>query len=105
MGQGYAVIVGEAKQSRSGNALGRDCRVAPLPAMTTNPNAEPGLCRAEGSPKVAPGPGQAGHQQWRWRGAPMSDPIPAQKAPYQTTVEAGKRYFWCACGRSANQPF
>jgi len=35
----------------------------------------------------------------------MSDPIPAQKAPYQTTVEAGKRYVWCACGRSANQPF
>jgi len=20
-------------------------------------------------------------------------------------VEAGKRYMWCACGRSANQPF
>ena len=35
----------------------------------------------------------------------MSEPIPAQKAPYQTTVEAGQRYVWCACGRSANQPF
>ena len=35
----------------------------------------------------------------------MSEPIPAQKAPYQTTVEEGKRYFWCACGRSGNQPF
>ncbi len=35
----------------------------------------------------------------------MSEPIPAQKEPYGITVEAGKRYFWCACGRSASQPF
>ena len=35
----------------------------------------------------------------------MTDPIPAQKAPYQVTVEAGQKYFWCACGRSGNQPF
>jgi CDGSH-type Zn-finger protein len=34
----------------------------------------------------------------------MAEPIPAQKAPYQITVEEGKRYFWCACGRSATQP-
>ncbi len=34
----------------------------------------------------------------------MDAPIPAQKAPYEFTVEAGKRYFWCACGRSGNQP-
>lgn len=32
-------------------------------------------------------------------------PIVAQKAPYPVEVEAGKTYFWCACGRSANQPF
>jgi len=32
-------------------------------------------------------------------------PVPAQKAPYPVEVEAGKSYFWCACGRSANQPF
>jgi CDGSH iron-sulfur domain-containing protein 3 len=32
-------------------------------------------------------------------------PIIAQKAPYATEVEAGKNYFWCACGRSQNQPF
>jgi CDGSH-type Zn-finger protein len=32
-------------------------------------------------------------------------PIIAQKAPYPTEVEAGKSYFWCACGRSNNQPF
>jgi CDGSH iron-sulfur domain-containing protein 3 len=35
----------------------------------------------------------------------MDGPIPAQKAPYNFTVEQGKRYFWCACGRSGNQPF
>ncbi len=28
-----------------------------------------------------------------------------QKAPYPVEVEAGKSYFWCACGRSKNQPF
>ena len=29
----------------------------------------------------------------------------AQKAPYATAVETGKTYYWCACGRSKNQPF
>lgn len=29
----------------------------------------------------------------------------AQKAPYATEVEQGKTYYWCACGRSAKQPF
>jgi CDGSH-type Zn-finger protein len=29
----------------------------------------------------------------------------AQKGPYPVDVEAGKKYFWCACGRSSNQPF
>jgi CDGSH-type Zn-finger protein len=38
-------------------------------------------------------------------GYEMSEPIPAQKAPYGVQVEAGKDYFWCACGRSATQPF
>lgn len=32
-------------------------------------------------------------------------PIIAQKAPYPVAVEAGKSYFWCACGQSKNQPF
>lgn len=32
-------------------------------------------------------------------------PIAARRAPYKVTLEAGKRYAWCACGRSANQPF
>lgn len=35
----------------------------------------------------------------------MANPIPAQKAPYQVTVQAGRTYFWCACGRSRKQPF
>ena len=35
----------------------------------------------------------------------MADPIAAQKAPYPVDVEAGKDYYWCACGRSNNQPF
>ena len=29
----------------------------------------------------------------------------AQKAPYAVEVEAGKKYFWCACGNSKSQPF
>jgi CDGSH-type Zn-finger protein len=37
--------------------------------------------------------------------AKMSDPVIAQKSPYPVEVEAGKSYFWCACGKSANQPF
>ena len=35
----------------------------------------------------------------------MTDPIPAQKAPYQAQIEAGRKYAWCACGLSARQPF
>ncbi len=35
----------------------------------------------------------------------MTDPVPAQKAPYEVTVEAGRTYFWCACGLSKKQPF
>lgn len=34
-----------------------------------------------------------------------TDVVIAQKAPYPTEVEAGKTYYWCACGRSKNQPF
>jgi CDGSH-type Zn-finger protein len=36
---------------------------------------------------------------------PAGGPIPAQKAPYGVDVEAGKTYWWCACGRSKTQPF
>ncbi|MFO1068957.1 MAG: CDGSH iron-sulfur domain-containing protein [Geminicoccaceae bacterium] len=35
----------------------------------------------------------------------MSEPTIAQKAPYKVAVEAGKAYWWCACGKSAAQPF
>ena len=36
---------------------------------------------------------------------PDDTPHIAQKAPYPVEVEAGKSYFWCACGKSAKQPF
>ena len=35
----------------------------------------------------------------------MSDPVIPQKSPYPVQGDAGKSYFWCACGKSANQPF
>ena len=35
----------------------------------------------------------------------MAEPLIAQKAPYGVEVEAGKTYWWCACGKSARQPF
>ncbi|MBW7837832.1 MAG: CDGSH iron-sulfur domain-containing protein [Sphingomonadales bacterium] len=35
----------------------------------------------------------------------MDEPRIAQKAPYPIDVEAGKTYWWCACGLSAKQPF
>ena len=35
----------------------------------------------------------------------MSDPVIAQKTPLPVDVEEGKTYFWCACGKSAKQPF
>ncbi len=35
----------------------------------------------------------------------MSQPEIAQKSPYAVQVEAGKSYWWCACGKSKGQPF
>ena len=36
----------------------------------------------------------------------MSDqPVLAQKSPCAVEVEAGKTYWWCACGKSRAQPF
>lgn len=35
----------------------------------------------------------------------MSTPDIPQKSPYPVEVEAGRKYFWCACGKSARQPF
>ena len=34
----------------------------------------------------------------------MTDPVPAQKAPYEFQLESGKKYAWCACGSSQTQP-
>lgn len=34
-----------------------------------------------------------------------SSPNVPQKSPYAAEVEAGKQYFWCACGNSKNQPY
>jgi CDGSH-type Zn-finger protein len=36
----------------------------------------------------------------------MTDITPTipQKAPYSLEVEAGKSYWWCACGKSNKQP-
>ena len=31
--------------------------------------------------------------------------VSPQKQPYAVNVEAGKSYWWCACGRSQTQPF
>jgi CDGSH-type Zn-finger protein len=35
----------------------------------------------------------------------MADPVVAARAPVGVDLEAGKTYYWCSCGRSANQPF
>ena len=36
----------------------------------------------------------------------MSDkPVIAGREPMAVEVEEGKIYWWCTCGRSANQPF
>jgi CDGSH-type Zn-finger protein len=32
-------------------------------------------------------------------------PVVAARAPAKVTLEAGKDYWFCACGRSATQPF
>ena len=35
----------------------------------------------------------------------MSEPIRATDEPIVVDVEAGKSYYWCACGKSKTQPF
>lgn len=35
----------------------------------------------------------------------MTTPVRASDTPYPVNVEAGKDYYWCACGQSKNQPF
>ncbi len=35
----------------------------------------------------------------------MSEPVRAGNGPKKVTLEEGKTYYWCQCGRSSNQPF
>lgn len=35
----------------------------------------------------------------------MTNPVRASNTPYPVEVEAGKSYWWCACGKSKKQPF
>ena len=35
----------------------------------------------------------------------MTEPVIAQKEPCGVDVEEGNEYWWCACGKSASQPF
>ena len=35
----------------------------------------------------------------------MPKPVQASSTPFPVTVEAGKDYWWCACGKSKTQPF
>ncbi|WP_035513851.1 CDGSH iron-sulfur domain-containing protein [Pseudohaliea rubra] len=35
----------------------------------------------------------------------MADAVRAGDRPIPVELEAGRDYFWCACGRSASQPF
>ena len=35
----------------------------------------------------------------------MSQPIIAARTPISVDVDAGKTYWWCACGQSKTQPF
>lgn len=35
----------------------------------------------------------------------MQKPETPMKSPCAVDVEQGKSYWWCACGRSASQPF
>jgi CDGSH iron-sulfur domain-containing protein 3 len=34
----------------------------------------------------------------------MTEPVVAQAGPFELTVQEGRTYFWCACGRSKKQP-
>jgi CDGSH-type Zn-finger protein len=34
-----------------------------------------------------------------------TEPVVAQKGPYQVELQEGQAYFYCRCGRSQKQPF
>jgi len=35
----------------------------------------------------------------------MERAVRASDTPFATNIEAGKSYWWCACGKSKKQPF
>lgn len=35
----------------------------------------------------------------------MAEPVRASNTPFPIEVEAGRTYWWCACGQSRRQPF
>ena len=35
----------------------------------------------------------------------MDQAVRASDTPFAVEVEKGKTYYWCACGKSASQPF
>ncbi len=35
----------------------------------------------------------------------MEEPVIADNSPVKTSLEEGKEYHYCTCGRSKNQPF
>lgn len=35
----------------------------------------------------------------------MNNNMPLSNNPFKITLEAGKTYAWCTCGKSSNQPF
>ena len=35
----------------------------------------------------------------------MSNPVIANNSPVKVALEQGKKYYFCMCGRSSNQPF
>lgn len=35
----------------------------------------------------------------------MTDPVVANRAPFEVQLEEGKSYWWCRCGLSKKQPF
>lgn len=35
----------------------------------------------------------------------MTEPVIAARQPFSVEVQEGKKYFWCACGKSSKQPF
>jgi CDGSH-type Zn-finger protein len=62
--------------------------------------------RSISSPGVLRAPGFGDNRSIAPQGElAMQEATIAQKSPYAVEVEAGKSYYWCSCGQSANQPF